>query len=877
MVATFPSIDQPLHEGRNPSPALKKSRGQQDSPDTEGMKNRKGPSNHSAEVKVKAANRQPLNPGLPKQTTPPSDSGREKPKKNSREAKKIVDEEGKANGSGAVFTISKDKPTGRDAKAGKASKGKPKQMSKPVEEGSVLDQQWEGEVITSRSATPVSDMEKFSATIAALDGPKLTSRDMSNKNLLTMADTTYSIMGKRTSILVPAAAKMQQYLRDSLTNTSLILKGTAGDGKTEGIDYHSVQVKFRDNSLHDEDITAVTGIRSSLGIRHLYQTKLVKAYEELSDEAQSLLNSEEPLQYVFKQGVVTLSSNRQDINLGIPSIEQFRTDLQKVWDHSNHGQAVSSARRRLEILLKKHDMHHLLNEKHEREVGATSGMDFYQMAKVDNHVHLAAAMTPKHLLRFIIDKYNHNGNDVVSVKDGKQVLLKDVFGSDTDKTHFSVDALSVVANEDFFQRFDHFNNAYSPYGKSAMRDAFLKIENYQKGLYFAEITSQIFETIETMDSNVYMEPRISVYGSRPDGWETVSAWACDHDLFHPRVAWMVQIPRIYRVLRKTGAVKNFQEMLANLWGPVFAATLEPEKYPKISKFLANVVAFDSVDDESAIDRIYTSQLFHPADWTSEDEPPYSFHIYYLFANIATVNALRAARGMNTFTLRPHCGESGPLHHLATAFICANSINHGIQLAQSPAMEYLYYLTQLGMSISPLSNNMLFCKLHDNPFAKFFKEGLNVTLSTDDPLQFHTSQEPLVEEYTISKLMYGFSNADLAEIARNSVIQSGFSDAVKQVMLGPMYAEGWEYGNAMAFSNIPDSRLHFRRTLLEDEYQFCHLAIDKKERPAKAPQHWTVLQPQGATKEANGSLPPKAEPPKKQLRAAGSKDVKTSER
>ena len=35
--------------------------------------------------------------------------------------------------------------------------------------------------------------------------------------------------------------------------------------------------------------------------------------------------------------------------------------------------------------------------------------------------------------------------------------------------------------------------------------------------------------------------------------------------------------------------------------------------------------------------------------------------------------------MNTFEFKPHCGEAGPVHHLASAFLTADSINHGIRL------------------------------------------------------------------------------------------------------------------------------------------------------------------------------------------------------
>merc|ERR1719253_1167740 len=107
-----------------------------------------------------------------------------------------------------------------------------------------------------------------------------------------------------------------------------------------------------------------------------------------------------------------------------------------------------------------------------------------------------------------------------------------------------------------------------------------------------------------------------------------------------------------------------------------------------------------------------------------------------------------------FDLRPHCGEAGEVHHLATSFLVANSINHGINLWHSPVLQYLYYLTQIGISVAPISNNSLFLRLKDNPFPFFFRRGLNATLSTDDPLMFHATTQPLLEEYTAARLVFG---------------------------------------------------------------------------------------------------------------------------
>ena len=66
--------------------------------------------------------------------------------------------------------------------------------------------------------------------------------------------------------------------------------------------------------------------------------------------------------------------------------------------------------------------------------------------------------------------------------------------------------------------------------------------------------------------------------------------------------------------------------------------------------------------------------------------------------------------------------------------------------QSPVLQYLYYLAQVPIAMSPLSNNSLFLEYSKNPLREFLHKGLCVSLSTDDPMQFHytkvnTNSEP----------------------------------------------------------------------------------------------------------------------------------------
>lgn len=43
-------------------------------------------------------------------------------------------------------------------------------------------------------------------------------------------------------------------------------------------------------------------------------------------------------------------------------------------------------------------------------------------------------------------------------------------------------------------------------------------------------------------------------------------------------------------------------------------------------------------------------------------------------------------------------------------------------------------------MSPCSNNQLFLAYEKSPFPVYFQRGLNVSLSTDDPLMFHQTKE-----------------------------------------------------------------------------------------------------------------------------------------
>lgn len=112
-------------------------------------------------------------------------------------------------------------------------------------------------------------------------------------------------------------------------------------------------------------------------------------------------------------------------------------------------------------------------------------------------------------------------------------------------------------------------------------------------------------------------------------------------------------------------------------------------------------------------------------------------------------------------------------------------------------------------MSPLSNNFIFLDYHRNPFPQFFARGLSVSLSTDDPLQIHLTKEPLVEEYSVAAQVWKLSATDLCEIARNSVLHSGYPHQVKMHWVHTEYWKMGPEGNNIQKTNVPALRLRFR--------------------------------------------------------------------
>ncbi|XP_064812312.1 AMP deaminase 2 isoform X2 [Oncorhynchus nerka] len=530
-----------------------------------------------------------------------------------------------------------------------------------------------------------------------------------------------------------------------------------------------------------------------------------------------------------------------ELELPYPDLSEYIADMNVMTALIINGPVKSFCYRRLQYLSSKFQMHILLNEM--KELAAQKKVphrDFYNIRKVDTHIHASSCMNQKHLLRFIKRAMKKYPGEIVHVERGKGQTLMEVFQT-MNLTAFdlSVDTLDMHADRNTFHRFDKFNAKYNPIGESILREIFIKTDNHVEGKYFGHIIKEVMADLEESKyQNV--ELRLSIYGRQRDEWDKLAQWAVKHQVYSNNVRWLLQVPRLFDVYHTKKQLSNFQELLENIFMPLFEVTIDPTNHRELHLFLQHVVGFDSVDDESKPEHhCFNMESPLPANWTEEDNPPYAYYLYYMYANMTVLNHLRRQRGFNTLVLRPHCGEAGPIHHLVSGFMLSENISHGLLLRKAPVLQYLYYLAQIGIAMSPLSNNSLFLSYHRNPLPEYLSRGLMVSLSTDDPLQFHFTKEPLMEEYSIAAQVWKLSSCDMCELARNSVLMSGFSHKVKSYWLGPHYIKEGQEGNDIRRTNVPDIRVAYRYETMCEELNLITQAIRTDELEAITEEEGTL--------------------------------------
>jgi adenosine deaminase len=150
--------------------------------------------------------------------------------------------------------------------------------------------------------------------------------------------------------------------------------------------------------------------------------------------------------------------------------------------------------------------------------------------------------------------------------------------------------------------------------------------------------------------------------------------------------------------------------------------------------------------------------------------------------LAFAKAFDIARGAGLLSA-PHGGElRGP----ESVWSCldglgAQRIGHGVRSVEDPVL--VAHLAEAGVTleICPQSNVGLgvYPDLATVPLRPLFESGVPIALGADDPLLFGSR---LLDQYEAARVIHGFSDDDLAELARMSVRGSAAPDDLRAQLL-----------------------------------------------------------------------------------------------
>jgi adenosine deaminase len=134
-------------------------------------------------------------------------------------------------------------------------------------------------------------------------------------------------------------------------------------------------------------------------------------------------------------------------------------------------------------------------------------------------------------------------------------------------------------------------------------------------------------------------------------------------------------------------------------------------------------------------------------------------------------------------LVPHGGELLGPEHIRTCLdaLHAQRLGHGVRAAEDPALLSRIVDAGVALEVCPVSNVALgvYSDLTSVPLPALLAAGATVALGADDPLLFGTR---LTAQYEIARQAHGFTDAELADLARMSVQSSAAPEPVRARLL-----------------------------------------------------------------------------------------------
>ncbi|WP_182874093.1 adenosine deaminase [Microbispora sp. H10670] len=151
------------------------------------------------------------------------------------------------------------------------------------------------------------------------------------------------------------------------------------------------------------------------------------------------------------------------------------------------------------------------------------------------------------------------------------------------------------------------------------------------------------------------------------------------------------------------------------------------------------------------------------------------------------HAFRIARRGGLLAV-PHGGELLGAASVAECLdeLAADRIGHGVRAAESPRLMERLADRQITCEVCPLSNVGLGVaeRPEDVPLRRLFEAGVPIALGADDPLLFGAR---LLPQYELAREVYGFADAEVAELARQSIRSSAAPEPVRKELLAEIDA------------------------------------------------------------------------------------------
>jgi len=196
------------------------------------------------------------------------------------------------------------------------------------------------------------------------------------------------------------------------------------------------------------------------------------------------------------------------------------------------------------------------------------------------------------------------------------------------------------------------------------------------------------------------------------------------------------------------------------FAPIFDAVAEAARGSQVEvRWILDAVRQFGVDPamrvaELAAERVDRQVIAYGIGGSEERGPAEWFTEVYAFARRAGLR------------LTAHAGESmGPESVWGALELGAERIGHGIASIRDPALMKHLRDRDIPLEISITSNLVtgVVKRLEDHPIRRLYDAGVPIVLNTDDPAMFRCS---LTDEYRLAARAFGFSETELAEIARN---------------------------------------------------------------------------------------------------------------